>query len=122
MHLQCIAAGPVARRCVSTDKAVNPTSVMGASKREAEMVISSMTAEDAGTRFMAVRFGNVIPNCAGPEPLSDEEAAENVEFNKQRATQKYEHDVVPRRVKAASEDEYQRNQEELEEAVLYVQH
>ncbi len=44
---------------VSTDKAVNPTNVMGASKRLAELVCQSMQ-KDKGTRFIMVRFGNVL--------------------------------------------------------------
>ena len=56
---------------VSTDKAVRPASVMGASKRVTELLMSSMTAtgEAAATRFMAVRFGNVVGSSGSVVPL-----------------------------------------------------
>jgi FlaA1/EpsC-like NDP-sugar epimerase len=44
---------------ISTDKAVNPTSVMGASKRAAELIVHE-TALESGLPYMAVRFGNVL--------------------------------------------------------------
>jgi len=49
-------------RCVliSSDKAVDPTSVMGATKRIAELIFQGMSAGEAGTRFVIVRFGNVL--------------------------------------------------------------
>jgi len=52
----------VAERFVfmSTDKAVRPTSVMGASKRLGELYVRQMAANGAGTRFSVVRFGNVL--------------------------------------------------------------
>jgi len=57
---------------ISTDKAVRPSSVMGASKRLAELVVRHM-ARGAKTRFVVVRFGNVLGSAGSVVPLFKEQ-------------------------------------------------
>jgi len=54
---------------ISTDKAVRPSNIMGASKRMAEMVIQSLNTQNSHTRFSMVRFGNVINSSGSVIPL-----------------------------------------------------
>ena len=58
---------------ISTDKAVNPTSVMGESKRAAELLVEAYAQRENEVKFMSVRFGNVLGSSGSVVPIFDEQ-------------------------------------------------
>jgi O-antigen biosynthesis protein WbqV len=71
----CVAHRVTTMVQISTDKAVNPLSVMGASKRAAEIYGQMLAQDGAATRFVTVRFGNVLNSAGSVVPLFQKQIA-----------------------------------------------